>query len=215
MNSYDSLTAALVGHFDRDAADMPDGLRGRIAEAFQLIPWDNLSPLWRRNRALEWDFDHDPDCDAGNRKIWDLLQKIEETRAAAAPTVLDLEARDTRVRTLEQDIENIGTALQTAAFERWRLPAAFITSLQGSESVVAASGTGAPGRPSSMHLVLAELQRRIAASEISDGVRAEADVLNTWFKAAHADLQAPTARTIENRIRGEFKQARGTADARN
>ena len=215
MNSYDSLTAALVGHFDQDSGDLPEGLRGRIAEAFQLIPWDNLSPLWRRNRTLEWDFDHDPECDADNQKIWDLLQQIEETKAAAAPTVLDLEARDTRVHTSEQAIANIGAAMQAAAFERWRLPAAFVTSLQGSESVVAASGTGAPGRPSSMHLVLAELQRRIAASEIRDGVRAEAEVLNTWFKAAHADLQAPTARTIENRIRGEFRQARATGEARN
>jgi hypothetical protein len=65
--------------------------------------------------------------------------------------------------------------------------------------------TGAPGRPTSMHIVLEELERRGLAGEIEAGVRAEAAALAKWFSAAYPGAPPLTAKTIENRIRSRFR----------
>jgi hypothetical protein len=66
--------------------------------------------------------------------------------------------------------------------------------------------TGAPGRPSNMHYVLNEFRRRAKANELEQSVRQEASVLAAWFKKTHPSLSELTAKTIENRIRSEFKK---------
>ena len=61
--------------------------------------------------------------------------------------------------------------------------------------------TGAPGRPSPMHLVLEEHQKRIERGEIKREVSREAKHLEHWFKNAHPGWPQPKAGSIENRIR--------------
>lgn len=61
--------------------------------------------------------------------------------------------------------------------------------------------TGAPGRPTPMDFVVREAERRRAAGEALLNLSAEATELHEWCKLNHAAIPAPTAKTIENRIR--------------
>ena len=66
--------------------------------------------------------------------------------------------------------------------------------------------TGAPGRPSGMHLVRGEHKRRRETGESESGVRDEAEALRVWYKSQHPGLPNLTAKTIENTIRLEHKR---------
>jgi hypothetical protein len=68
--------------------------------------------------------------------------------------------------------------------------------------------TGAPGRPTSMYLVLAEHQRRLQGGEAETGVRAEANALVEWFQTAHPAGPPLKSKTIENNIRATHRKAR-------
>lgn len=70
--------------------------------------------------------------------------------------------------------------------------------------------TGAPGRPSSMHLVLNEARRRRETGKAALTVSQEALALLDWFKSAHPGHPPPGAKTIENRIRDDHRAWRKT-----
>lgn len=71
--------------------------------------------------------------------------------------------------------------------------------------------TGAPGRPSNMHLIEAEYERRQSAGITETTLADEARALRDWFKSTHKDKQCVTVKTIENRIRQEFRNSSGGA----
>jgi hypothetical protein len=60
--------------------------------------------------------------------------------------------------------------------------------------------SGAPGRPTSMHLVQAELDRRIAAGNSWPTKAAGADELRNWLQHEHPTVPRLTAKTIKNRL---------------
>ena len=60
--------------------------------------------------------------------------------------------------------------------------------------------TGAPGRPSSMAIVLREAERRRNAGKCEVSKQAEAEALVAWLKENHPDVPAPTAKTIRNKL---------------
>ena len=63
--------------------------------------------------------------------------------------------------------------------------------------------TGAPGAPSSMHIIIEELHRRAGGDEmIRASIKAESEALASWFKDRHPTLRLPTAKTIRNQIGG-------------
>ncbi len=72
--------------------------------------------------------------------------------------------------------------------------------------------SGAPGRPSSMHYIEAEFDRRAEEGRIEPSIRAEAKALAAWFRdwVAEKDWRAPcpTAKTIENRLRGRYNRCK-------
>ena len=70
--------------------------------------------------------------------------------------------------------------------------------------------TGAAGRPTCMHLILAEFDRRAEANDIEAGqkVSAEARSLREWAMANHPTAPIPSADTIENTIRKPFRRHR-------
>jgi hypothetical protein len=66
--------------------------------------------------------------------------------------------------------------------------------------------SGAPGRPSSMHLIEIEHRARWERGETQSGVAAESRALRDWFVAKHPNAPPPSPSTIENRIRREYRQ---------
>jgi hypothetical protein len=68
--------------------------------------------------------------------------------------------------------------------------------------------TGAPGQPSSLHLVEREFTRRIAAGElVKPGLKEQATELRAWFVAKYPGLRPMTVGTIENHIREDYWKA--------
>jgi hypothetical protein len=67
-------------------------------------------------------------------------------------------------------------------------------------SVSAEFRTGAPGRPTPIHLVLSEHQRRLSAGEAEKSVTLEAEMLARWLQDTHPDVPRLTPKTIRNRI---------------
>ena len=70
---------------------------------------------------------------------------------------------------------------------------------------VEVSRTGAPGRPSSMHLVQEEASRRREGGSALRSVVEEAEELKKWFDANHRGKPNLTAKTIENNIRPDHR----------
>lgn len=66
--------------------------------------------------------------------------------------------------------------------------------------------TGAPGKPTIRHLILAEFRRRARAGEVFPSLSAEAKALADWAARAHPLAPTPTVRTIENQIRDEYRR---------
>jgi hypothetical protein len=66
--------------------------------------------------------------------------------------------------------------------------------------------TGAPGRPSAMHLVELEYRARWARGEALSGIGAEAEYLSQWLANTHPTLPKVTAKTIRNRLSSEHRQ---------
>jgi hypothetical protein len=67
--------------------------------------------------------------------------------------------------------------------------------------------TGAPGRPTSMHLVHPEHQRRLDARQAEQTLSAEAAALAAWLKKTHPNAPPLTVKTIENNIRDRHREA--------
>jgi hypothetical protein len=61
--------------------------------------------------------------------------------------------------------------------------------------------TGAPGRPTSMHIVRSEHRRRLDKGEAHESLAAEAGHLATWLAQQHPTAPQPTPKAIENAIR--------------
>jgi hypothetical protein len=72
--------------------------------------------------------------------------------------------------------------------------------------------TGAPGRPTSMHLVEVEHRARWQRGEAETSIGAEAAALSDWLQRAHPHAPRLKPKTIANRLRGEHRRL--TADAR-
>lgn len=72
--------------------------------------------------------------------------------------------------------------------------------------VLSLDRTGAPGRPSAMHLVQSEFQRRCAAGQVESSLTQEGVVLAAWLKSVHPTLRPATPRTIENGIRAAYRK---------
>lgn len=62
------------------------------------------------------------------------------------------------------------------------------------------------GRPSVMHRVAAEFERRCASGEVKPSLRQEAMFLAAWAKESIDDAQSPTAKTIMNVLRPQYQK---------
>jgi hypothetical protein len=69
--------------------------------------------------------------------------------------------------------------------------------------------SGAPGKPSSMHIVLNEHKRRHDAGETASSREAEAEALEAWLKSAHPAAPKATAKTIRGNLPQSFQPFNG------
>jgi hypothetical protein len=66
--------------------------------------------------------------------------------------------------------------------------------------------TGAPGRPTSMHLVTVEYDARWERGDVLDSIGEEAEALSRWLTNTHPTAPKLTAKTIANNLRSEHKR---------
>ena len=66
--------------------------------------------------------------------------------------------------------------------------------------------TGAPGRPTSIHLVEAEFEARCAHNEVKASLAEEAEALAAWLRDEHPNAPRLTAKTIKNNLRAAYRQ---------
>jgi hypothetical protein len=66
--------------------------------------------------------------------------------------------------------------------------------------------TGAPGRPTSIHLVEAEFEARCARNEVKASLAEEAEALAVWLRDEHPNAPRLTAKTIKNNLRAAYRQ---------
>jgi hypothetical protein len=66
--------------------------------------------------------------------------------------------------------------------------------------------TGAPGRPTSMHLIRAEFRARHERGESARSITLEADALANWLSKAHPRAVPVKPKTIRNQLANEFRR---------
>ncbi len=66
--------------------------------------------------------------------------------------------------------------------------------------------SGAPGRPTSSHLVAVEFDRRAAAGLVEPSLSKEAAALAAWLKSSHPSAPPMTEKTIRERIRAAYRR---------
>ena len=67
--------------------------------------------------------------------------------------------------------------------------------------------TGAPGRPSSMHLIKPEFQRRADAGLLEKSLNKESQALVAWLNATHPAMPPLTPKTVANNLREDYRKA--------
>ena len=136
MSSFDSLTLALEGWFDKPLCDLPDALRQRVEQEFFLISWDKMSAEGRRSIALESDYKNDPVMQQSRQFSWDLAScvidlktRIAKWKSVSAPIASELAQKETRLAELQQQLARLETQMRQARvdyitgkelIERWR-----------------------------------------------------------------------------------------------
>ncbi|MBZ6077573.1 hypothetical protein [Microvirga puerhi] len=78
--------------------------------------------------------------------------------------------------------------------------------LADAEATSAVVTTGAPGRPSSMHLVEAEFQARCDRGEVEGSLTIEAKALSQWLRDTYPQSPPLTPKTIMNKLRDTYRQ---------
>ena len=68
--------------------------------------------------------------------------------------------------------------------------------------------SGAPGRPSAMHLVEREFEQSAKNKQTEATVGEQARVLADWLPTAYPDAHPLTAKTISNRLCAKYREAR-------
>lgn len=112
--TFDSLSKALEGWFDKPMDGLPDQQRKRVETDFSPMPWVDLSPDQRRGVAAQWDYNHDPAMESDRQYWWDfyiemqaLEIQIENWSAVATPSANDLAHKEARLAKLQRELANM------------------------------------------------------------------------------------------------------------
>jgi hypothetical protein len=108
--SFESLSAALEGWFDKPVSELPDPLRNRV-DAEYPVAWDLLAADQRQGFAEQWDAQHDPALESERKYWWDFYllkgeieQQIEKWSEVETPTATDLAQKETRLAELKREL---------------------------------------------------------------------------------------------------------------
>jgi hypothetical protein len=71
--------------------------------------------------------------------------------------------------------------------------------------------TGAPGKPTSMHLVEAEFRARCDRGEAKPTIGDEAEILAEWLRRTHPNAPPLTPKTVKNQLRAAHREWRDKA----
>jgi hypothetical protein len=77
---------------------------------------------------------------------------------------------------------------------------------QTTDGALVSDQTGAPGRPTSKHLVLSEYARRSAVGEVCTAIKDEAIYLAAWLAQSYPQMASMAPRSVENAIRAGFNK---------
>ncbi len=120
-SSFNSLTWALDGLFDKPLGKLPSALRQRVKRDFFPKAWGKLTADHRRSVAHEWDFEHDPG-NIANRGFWqrylvrkeNLEKQIAVRKAKAAPKADDRAKKKADLAELEGELAFLAQQEQQA-----------------------------------------------------------------------------------------------------
>jgi hypothetical protein len=94
----------------------------------------------------------------------------------------------------------------------FELVGVYVAEAQLSVADEVAATTGAPGRPTSIHLVVAEFERRAKAGNIERNLPTQSEVLARWLKANHPRHPPLKPKTIENKLRHDYRRLTATSN---
>jgi hypothetical protein len=233
MSEFVALNTALEGYFDKTLEDLPGEQRAHVEVHTLLVPiWNMLSPERRRDAARKWDHQHDPAHEQERQAGFALaareldleadIAKLEanETSApseymAKRKNLAGLYAELASVRKLSEKLYSReltpGEAKQKLdefRIRQWPFEpdASHAASAPGETRALATDRSGSPGRPTTMHLIVAEFERRISQNLLNPDLNAEAEALATWAAKEHPHLARSTAKTIANNIRARYRK---------
>jgi len=198
-NTFDSLTKALEGWFDKSLAELPADKRERVERDFPHPErWDETDCVWRRTHSEQWDFRHDPATREEMQRGLDLVNekfKIEgqmrELELMRAQTPLELESQKRQLADLRARLEVVSYKLETG----------------GREASNASTATETPRARRARHDIATERGCRRLILENWDKIEAEygpnADgrqVLRVLKRNLDKGEKEPALKTIQNRL---------------
>jgi hypothetical protein len=161
------------------------------------IPWEDVTCLgasWRRWIA------------SGRVPFRESPEQTPESKARRDawyknPTGSPMPKFEYEPRTIEHKYSSCQLMLENDNFNRW------LNALRNQLDMQAPScaKSGAPGRPTSMHIVLLEHGRRVENGTHGGSRTAEAKALEGWLKKIHPDMPPLTYKTILNKLPPEFQ----------
>lgn len=111
MTTFESLTAALDGWFDKPLSELPEALQERVREDFFPMPWADLSAEQRKSVARQCDYQNHPATETDRQLWWDfaikedeLEKQIEQWESVAAPTARELAEKERRLKELHAEL---------------------------------------------------------------------------------------------------------------
>lgn len=102
-------------------------------------------------------------------------------------------------------------AIRAESAESRRELAALSARVHAQEEELAKLRSGARGRPTSIHLIEAEMWRRLESGAIHDKLADEAKALAEWLREAHPAAHPVKPKSIENRLRAIYRDAMAKA----
>ena len=122
--TFESLTLALAGQFDKPLAELPEGLRRRVVREFFMVRWNKLAPEQRRCHAQTLDNRNNPDKKPEQREWWNYfvslfsrlseaekeLAKWEATDSKGLPS--EEELKESKIKKLQAEIERINEGIE-------------------------------------------------------------------------------------------------------